>query len=154
MSGEPEAAALEPEHRDVGRRPDREVTVRDGKVVYDLNGLSRPDWKSLPADYRRMGGRPLGWTQPSSCKEMTMAKSNQKLETAPAVAGGGRDGPRRAQAPSGDARQACEEGVLRQREEAGENAAINGVVMYGNMVFISGISTHFEGDIKAHTKHI
>jgi dihydroorotase len=32
-----------------------ELTVRDGKVVYDLNGLSRPDWKSLPADYRQIG---------------------------------------------------------------------------------------------------
>jgi dihydroorotase len=32
-----------------------ELTVRDGKVVYDLNGLSRPDWKSLPADYRQVG---------------------------------------------------------------------------------------------------
>jgi dihydroorotase len=32
-----------------------ELTVRGGKVVYDLNGLSRPDWKSLPADYRQIG---------------------------------------------------------------------------------------------------
>ena len=30
----------------------------------------------------------------------------------------------------------------------------NGVVSYGNMVFISGIGAHFEGDIKAHTKHV
>jgi dihydroorotase len=28
-----------------------ELTVRDGKVVYDLNGISRPDWKTLPKDY-------------------------------------------------------------------------------------------------------
>jgi dihydroorotase len=32
-----------------------ELTVRDGKVVYDLNGISRPDWKSLPAGYRQIG---------------------------------------------------------------------------------------------------
>jgi dihydroorotase len=32
-----------------------ELTVRDGKVVYDLNGLSRPDWQSLPKDYRQTG---------------------------------------------------------------------------------------------------
>ena len=32
-----------------------ELTVRDGKVVYDLNGLSRPDWKTLPPDYRQIG---------------------------------------------------------------------------------------------------
>ena len=30
----------------------------------------------------------------------------------------------------------------------------NSVVWYGNMVFISGIGAHFEGDIKAHTKHV
>ena len=32
-----------------------ELTLRDGKVVYDLNGVSRPDWRSLPADYRQTG---------------------------------------------------------------------------------------------------
>src|SRR6476620_238444 len=32
-----------------------ELTVRDGKVVYDLNGISRPDLKTLPADYGRTG---------------------------------------------------------------------------------------------------
>jgi len=32
-----------------------ELTVRDGKVVYDLNGISRPDWKSLPAGYMQTG---------------------------------------------------------------------------------------------------
>ena len=32
-----------------------ELTLRDGKVVYDLNGLSRPDWKSLPPDYKTTG---------------------------------------------------------------------------------------------------
>jgi dihydroorotase len=32
-----------------------ELTVREGKVVYDLNGLSRPDWKSLPAEYHQIG---------------------------------------------------------------------------------------------------
>ena len=32
-----------------------ELTVRDGKVVYDQNGLSRPDWQSLPKDYRQTG---------------------------------------------------------------------------------------------------
>jgi len=32
-----------------------ELTVRDGRVVYDLNGLSRPDWTTLPKDYRATG---------------------------------------------------------------------------------------------------
>src|SRR5262245_9995542 len=30
----------------------------------------------------------------------------------------------------------------------------NGVVSYGNLVFIAGIGAHFDGDIKAHTKHV
>ena len=30
----------------------------------------------------------------------------------------------------------------------------SGVVTFGNMVFISGIGAHFEGDIKAHTAHV
>ncbi len=32
-----------------------ELTIRDGKVIYDLNGLSRPDWKTLPPEYRSTG---------------------------------------------------------------------------------------------------
>ena len=28
------------------------MTLRDGKVVYDLNGLTRPDWTTLPARLR------------------------------------------------------------------------------------------------------
>jgi len=32
-----------------------ELTVKDGKVVYDLNGISRPDWRTLPADYGQTG---------------------------------------------------------------------------------------------------
>ena len=34
---------------------DAEVTLRDGKVVYDLNGITRPDWTTLPADYTQTG---------------------------------------------------------------------------------------------------
>ena len=29
-----------------------ELTLRDGKIVYDLNGLARPDWDTLPRDYK------------------------------------------------------------------------------------------------------
>jgi hypothetical protein len=31
------------------------LTVRDGKVVYDLNGISRPDWRTLPSNYGPTG---------------------------------------------------------------------------------------------------
>jgi len=32
------------------RRLECEMTLRGGRVVYDLNGLSRPDWTTLPRD--------------------------------------------------------------------------------------------------------
>ncbi len=32
-----------------------EMTVRNGKVVYDLNGISRPEWDKLPAGYTAVG---------------------------------------------------------------------------------------------------
>jgi dihydroorotase len=32
-----------------------ELTLRNGKVVYDLNGITRPDWKTLPPDYKQSG---------------------------------------------------------------------------------------------------
>jgi dihydroorotase len=32
-----------------------EMTVKNGKVVYDLNGISRPDWRTLPPDYTNVG---------------------------------------------------------------------------------------------------
>ena len=32
-----------------------ELTIRDGKVVWDLNGITRPDWNTLPRDYRQSG---------------------------------------------------------------------------------------------------
>lgn len=32
--------------------------------------------------------------------------------------------------------------------------AYSPAVSYGNLVFLSGVGAHFEGDIKAHTKHV
>jgi enamine deaminase RidA (YjgF/YER057c/UK114 family) len=32
--------------------------------------------------------------------------------------------------------------------------AYSPAVSYGNLLFISGVGAHFEGDIKAHTKHV
>jgi dihydroorotase len=32
-----------------------EMTLRDGKIVFELNGLSRPDWTTLPPGYRASG---------------------------------------------------------------------------------------------------
>ena len=30
-----------------------EVTIKDGKIVYDLNGLASPEWRELPASLPR-----------------------------------------------------------------------------------------------------
>ncbi len=32
-----------------------ELTLRDGKVVYDLNGITRPEWTTLPSGYTQTG---------------------------------------------------------------------------------------------------
>jgi dihydroorotase len=32
-----------------------EMTVKGGRIVYDLNGISRPVWTSLPKDYKQVG---------------------------------------------------------------------------------------------------
>jgi dihydroorotase len=37
------------------RKLECEMTLRDGKVVYDLNGLGRPTWDTLPKGYTRTG---------------------------------------------------------------------------------------------------
>jgi dihydroorotase len=37
------------------QRLECELTLRDGKIVYDLNGLGRPEWTTLPPDYRDTG---------------------------------------------------------------------------------------------------
>ena len=34
-----------------------ELTLKDGKVVYDLNGISRPDWTTLPKGYLQQATR-------------------------------------------------------------------------------------------------
>jgi dihydroorotase len=32
-----------------------EMTLRDGRIAYDLNGLARPEWETLPKGYRSTG---------------------------------------------------------------------------------------------------
>ena len=39
------------------QRLECELTFRDGRLVFDRNGLSRPDWTTLPADYGKTGDR-------------------------------------------------------------------------------------------------
>jgi dihydroorotase len=38
-----------------------EMTLRDGRIVYELNGLARPDWAELPKGYRATGNTRWEW---------------------------------------------------------------------------------------------
>jgi dihydroorotase len=40
-----------------------EMTLRDGRVAYELNGLSRPTWDSLPKGYRATGNSRWEWNR-------------------------------------------------------------------------------------------
>jgi enamine deaminase RidA (YjgF/YER057c/UK114 family) len=42
----------------------------------------------------------------------------------------------------------------RGARKPGTTPLFNGAVSYGNLLFIAGKGAHFEGDIKAHTKHV
>jgi enamine deaminase RidA (YjgF/YER057c/UK114 family) len=44
--------------------------------------------------------------------------------------------------------------VHRNGKKPAKTPLFNSVVTFGNLVFIAGIGAHFEGDIKAHTKHV
>jgi dihydroorotase len=46
-----------------------ELTIKGGKVVYDLNGLSRPDWKTLPPNYTAIGNSRWDALNPASKKQ-------------------------------------------------------------------------------------
>jgi len=41
-----------------------ELTLKDGKVVYDLNGITRPDWTTLPKGYTQTGDAKWDATMP------------------------------------------------------------------------------------------
>jgi enamine deaminase RidA (YjgF/YER057c/UK114 family) len=85
-----------------------------------------------------------------------MASSNRRtfLKRAPAVAAAATVA---APAVAG-AQGAPEKPVKKVHYASGKppekTPLFNGVVSYGNLVFISGIGAHFEGDITAHTKHV
>jgi 2-iminobutanoate/2-iminopropanoate deaminase len=47
---------------------------------------------------------------------------------------------------------------VHRRGSAGQKASgpplFNSAVSYGNLLFLSGIGAHFEGDIRSHTRHV
>jgi len=84
-----------------------------------------------------------------------MSKSNRRgfLTKAPAAAAAV------AATAAGSAAVAGEEPKAKKvhwpgREAPQESPLFSPVVTFGNMVFLSGIGAHFEGDVKAHTAHV
>jgi len=45
-----------------------ELTLRAGKVVYDLNGITRPDWNTLPPNYKQTGNARWDAINPSRAR--------------------------------------------------------------------------------------
>jgi enamine deaminase RidA (YjgF/YER057c/UK114 family) len=85
-----------------------------------------------------------------------MAKSNRRafLKNAPAVAAAAAvAAPASALAQSTAAEKPVKK-VHWNNNKRPENPLFSPRVSYGNLLFISGIGAHFEGDIKAHTKHV
>ena len=44
--------------------------------------------------------------------------------------------------------------IWRDGKKPAKTPLFSGITPYGGLVFIAGIGAHFEGDIKAHTKHV
>lgn len=60
-----------------------------------------------------------------------------------------------AAAPAAKAQGKVEKKVhYRNGKKPEKTPLFNGAVSLGNLLFIAGIGAHFEGDIKAHTKHV
>jgi dihydroorotase len=51
-----------------------EMTVHNGKVVYDLNGISRPEWTTLPPEYTEVGNPAWDALNPASPRVRAAAK--------------------------------------------------------------------------------
>ena len=60
-----------------------------------------------------------------------------------------------ATSSAADAQTAASKKVWWSNGKAPEKQALfSPAVSYGNLLFLSGVGAHFEGDIKAHTKHV
>lgn len=84
-----------------------------------------------------------------------MAKSNRRafLKNAPAVAvAAAAMAPASASAQGGTPDKPVKKVFYASGKPPATPPLFNGVVMYGNMVFVSGIGAHVPGDIKSHTK--
>ena len=86
-----------------------------------------------------------------------MAKSNRRafLKNAPAAAvAAAVMAPAGASAQGGTPDKPVKKVHWTGGKRPERQALFSPLVSYGNLLFISGIGAHFEGDIKAHTKHV
>src|SRR5262249_32930901 len=84
-----------------------------------------------------------------------MAKSNRRRFLARAsavVAAAAVPAAARAQGKGGD--KPVKKGHWSGGKSPEKTPLFSGVVSYGGLLFIAGIGAHFDGDIKAHTKHV
>ena len=82
-----------------------------------------------------------------------MAKANRRkfvLGGAAALAASAAAAPARAQ----DAGKPVKKVHWPDGKKPEKTPLFSGVTSYGGLVFIAGVGAHFEGDIKAHTKHV
>jgi len=54
-----------------------EMTVRAGRIVYDLNGISRPEWTSLPKGYMQQGSSRWDGLNPAPPQNQGSAQGTQ-----------------------------------------------------------------------------
>jgi hypothetical protein len=130
--------------RQEARLPD-DAARRQGRLRSRRTGASR---LGDAAEGYRSTGDPR-WDAYSRGKN----GEDQSQEVRARRRGGAGDGCR-SEAGARPRRQAGQEGPLAGRQEAGEDAAVQRRHVLRGLVFIAGVGAHFEGDIKAHTKHV
>jgi enamine deaminase RidA (YjgF/YER057c/UK114 family) len=59
-----------------------------------------------------------------------------------------------AAAPQGSSEKAVKKVHWPDGKKPEKTPLFSGVTSYGGLVFVAGIGAHFEGDIKAHTRHV
>src|SRR4051794_39697953 len=84
---------------------------------------------------------------------MKMAKANRRnfLTKAGAVAAAAAVP---AAAQTSGAAKPKKEVIYKNGKKPEKTPRFNSVVAFGDLVFLSGIGAHFEGDIQSHTKHV
>ena len=134
-----------------------EMTLKDGKVVYELNGLARPEWTTLPADYKNDRRAHVGRDEEVTWRKPNAKKTTNRrtfLKAAPAAAAAAVAAVPAAASAQGTAAAPVKKVHWSGGKPPEKTPLFSGIVQHGSLIFIAGIGAHFEGDIKAHTKHV